>query len=35
MIYIVIFWEKNTSGIVSTVLKGRLIESIAHYPAEL
>ena len=36
MIYIVIFWKKKIlPALVSTVLKGRLIDSIAHYPAEL
>ena len=36
MIYIVIFWKKNIfPALVSTVLKGRLIDSTAHYPAEL
>ena len=35
MIYVVIFWKKKIPALVSTVLKGRLIDSIAHYPAEL
>ena len=34
MIYIFIFWGKKIlPALVSTVLKGRLIDSIAHYPA--
>ena len=35
MIYIVIFWKKKTSYYWAPSLKGRLIDSVVHYPAEL